>query len=552
MFNLREKILEVWYDFWDNLNAKGPVNNKGTIISLVITLVFFIIVEYFLLLPINLRSFSFTLFLCICLIIFIVLKSFICLAFDNISKACCILTLILGVYLGVGYLISSPVINASQYQSQLDMNSEADFYSDFENISYSSIPVVDRDSAQRLGDRKMGEIVDYVSQFEVDEEYAQINYDDTPYRVTTISYSDLIKWFTNQSDGLPAYIRVNMVSQESEVVRLDNGMKYSRSDLFFRNINRYLRVKYPTLMFEDPTFEIDDDGNPYWIAPVYNYKIGLFGGEDITGAVLVDACSGESQYYDIDDVPSWVDRVYPAELLLTQLTNWGQYGNGFINSLISQKGVLTTTDGYNYLALNDDVYLYTGLTSVSSDESNVGFVLINMRTKESNYYAISGAEEYSAMSSAEGKVQNLGYEATFPILINSGGQPTYFLSLKDSAGLVKQYAFVNVQNYQIVAVGESVAEAESNYYQLLVDNGIEDVTYDTATLSGTISDIQQAVVDGTSYYYFKLEGYDDIFIASVSLNDALPLIQAGDQVSIDYSDSGTNSQNVLTLEVLNE
>ncbi len=552
MFNIRERFLEMWHDFWDNLKATSPISNKGTVIALLITLVFFLIAEYFLLLPINLRSFSFTLFLCICLIIFIVLRSFISLGFDQISKVLSIITLVLVIYLGVGYIISSPIINASKYQSQLDMNTEADFYSDFDNISYSSIPVVDRDSAERLGDRKMGEIVDYVSQFEVDDEYAQINYNDNPYRVTTISYSDLIKWFTNQSDGLPAYIRVNMVTQESEVVRLESGMKYSRSDLFFRNINRYLRVKYPTLMFEDPTFEIDDDGNPYWIAPVFNYKIGIFGGEDITGAVLVNACTGESQYYDIEDVPSWVDRVYPAELLLTQLTNWGQYGNGYINTILSQKGVLKTTDGYNYLALNDDVYLYTGLTSVSSDESNVGFVLVNMRTKESNYYAISGAEEYSAMSSAEGKVQNLGYEATFPILINSGGQPTYFLSLKDSAGLVKQYAFVNVQNYQIVAVGESVAVAESNYYQLLVDNGIEDVTYETTSLTGTISSIQQAVVDGTSYYYFKLEDEDDIFIASVTLNDALPLLQSGDVVIIDYSDSGSNSQNVLSLEVLSE
>ncbi|MCD7892893.1 MAG: CvpA family protein [Erysipelotrichaceae bacterium] len=552
MFNIKERIIETWNRFFNNLKASSPSSNKGTIIALIITLLFFIIIEYSALLPINLRSFSFTLFLCICLIIFIVLKSFISLSFDNISKVCCVITLILGIYLGVGYIISSPIINASKYQSQLDMNTDADFYSDFENISYSSIPVVDRDSAERLGDRKMGEIVDYVSQFEVDSEYSQINYNDNPYRVTTISYSDLIKWFTNQSDGLPAYIRVNMVSQESEVVRLESGMKYSRSDLFFRNINRYLRVKYPTLMFEDPTFEINDDGDPYWIAPVFSYKIGLFGGEDITGAVLVNACSGESQYYDIDEVPSWVDRVYPAELLLTQLTNWGQYGNGYINSIISQKGVLTTTDGYNYLALNDDVYLYTGLTSVSSDESNVGFVLVNMRTKESNYYAISGAEEYSAMSSAEGKVQNLGYEATFPILINSGGQPTYFLSLKDSAGLVKQYAFVNVQNYQIVAVGESVATAESNYYQLLIDNGIEDVSYETASLTGTISTIQQVVVDGTSYYYFKLEDHDDIFIAAITLNDNLPFIQSGDRVSLDYSDSGTNSQNVLTLEVLSE
>ena len=229
---------------------------------------------------------------------------------------------------------------------------------------------------------------------------------------------------------MPAYIRVDMVTQESEVVRLKEGMKYSHSDLFFRNINRHIRMHYPTMMFENPSFEINDEGDPYWIAPVYNYKIGLFGGKDITGAILVNAIDGSSQYYDIQDVPTWVDRVYPSDLLLTQLENWGKYTNGYFNTIFSQKGVLKPTDGYNYIALNDDVYIYTGLTSVSSDASNVGFALINMRTKESKYYAISGAEEFSAMSSAEGKVQNLNYKATFPILINAGGQPTYFMSLK--------------------------------------------------------------------------------------------------------------------------
>ena len=528
--------------------SKTPKKN-GTIKALVITLIFFLVAEYFTLLPINLRSPDFVFFFSFCLIIFIGLRSLFNASFDKINKYILGVAVIFIAYVFIGQLISSPIFHASRYQEQLNVDKNADFYKDNEKVNYQSIPVVDKDSAQRLGDRKMGEIVDYVSQFEVDDEYGQINFNDKPFRVTTISYSDLIKWFTNHGEGLPAYIRVDMVTQESEVVRLEEGMKYSHSDLFFRNINRHIRLHYPTMMFEEPSFEIDDDGKPYWIAPVYNYKIGLFGGKDITGAIMVNAIDGSSQYYDIKDVPTWVDRVYPSDLLLSQLENWGKYTNGYFNTIFSQKGVLKPKEGYNYIALDDDVYLYTGLTSVSSDASNVGFALINMRTKESKYYAISGAEEFSAMSSAEGKVQNLKYTATFPILINAGGQPTYFMSLKDGAGLVKQYAFVSVENYQIVAVGDSVAEAEKQYYKLLSDNGKVKVDFEAKTVTAKIERIQSAVVNGNSHYYFRLEGLNKNFIAPISLNDGLPLLKAGDTVTIEYVEDESNSETVSSIKI---
>lgn len=530
--------------FGNRSAAKG-----GTWKAFVIVLLFFLIAEYFTLLPINLRSPDFVFFFAFCLLLFVGIRSLLNVSLDKAGKILLGVVALLVAYVLIGQLISSPIFNASRYQKQLNVDKNADFYKDNPKVNYESIPVVDRESAERLGDRKMGEIVDYVSQFEVDDDYVQINYQDNPYRVTTLSYSDLIKWFTNHSEGLPAYIRVNMVTQESEVVRLKEGMKYSHSDLFFRNIDRHLRINYPTKMFETPSFEIDDDGHPYWVAPTYTYKIGLFGGKDITGAVLVDAVDGTSQYYDIDKVPSWIDRVYPSELLLEQLNNWGKYTHGYFNTIFSQKGVLKPTDGYNYIALNDDVYLYTGLTSVSSDASNVGFALINMRTKEAKYYAISGAEEFSAMSSAEGKVTDLKYEATFPILINACGQPTYFMSLKDSAGLVKKYAFVSVENYQIVSVGDSVAEAEKSYYSLLKDNGKVKVDFENKTLSSNIVSIQEAVVSGNSQYYFKVEDSDKIFIAPISLSDQLPLLKAGDRVKIEFVDDESKTQTVSSLSV---
>lgn len=521
----------------------------GTLKALIIVFLIFLIAEYFVLIPINLRSPDFIFFFSIALVIFIALRSLFQASFDKTNKILSGLVALLLVYVFAGQLISSPIFFASSYQKQLDVDKNADFYKDNPKVNYQSIPVVDKESAERLGDRKMGEIVDYVSQFEVDSDYVQINYQDKPFRVTTLSYSDLIKWFTNHGDGLPAYIRVDMVTQESEVVRLEDGMKYSRSDLFFRNIDRHLRLNYPTKMFETPSFEIDDDGHPYWIAPTYTYKIGLFGGKDITGAVLVDAVNGDCQYYDIQDVPNWIDRVYPSDLLLEQLNNWGQYTHGFFNTIFSQKGVLKATDGYNYVALDDDVYLYTGLTSVSKDASNVGFALINMRTKEAKYYGISGAEEFSAMSSAEGKVTDLKYTATFPILINAGGEPTYFMSLKDSAGLVKKYAFVSVSNYQIVSVGDSVAEAEKEYYALLNDNGKTQVEFENAKITGQITAIQEVVVNGNSQYYFQLQDSSHIYIAPVSLNAKLPFLKVGDTVTIEYINDESVSQTVSSITI---
>lgn len=550
MKNLNDIFSSFIEGFSMHSNVVHESDRYAFIKAFIITVIIALISEYALLIPLNPRSPQFILYFSFLLLIFNGFYFIFNRGFNKIMKYSLILAGILIVLIPVGTFISSPIFNAKSYQKQLVLDKNADFYEDNKTISYESIPVVDRESAIRLGDRKMGEMVDYVSQFEVDQSYEQINYKDNPYRVTPLEYSDLIKWFTNHGDGLPAYIRVNMVSQESEVVKLKEGMKYSKSDHFGRKIERHLRANYPTLMFDTLAFEINDDGIPYWIAPVYEYKIGLFGGKDIVGAVLVNAINGDHDYYDIKKVPEWVDRVYPSNLILTQLENYGKYTNGYLNTLLSQKGVLQPTDGYNYIAIDDDVYLYTGLTSVSKDASNVGFAMINLRTKDGKFYNISGAEEYSAMSSAEGEVQNLKYKATFPILINAGGHPTYFLSLKDDANLVKKYAFVSVENYQLVATGDSVAQAEQAYYALLESNGKKTNAGDFKTnkLTGIISEINEAVVDGNSTYYFKIEGNDTIFIGDISLSDYFPLAKVGDNVTVEFVNSKDNSEVISSIK----
>ena len=435
----------------------------------------------------------------------------------------------------VGNIVGAQIFNASRYNRLIEMQ-DGDFVSEVSEIGREQIPVVDRDTASRLGQRKLGEMSDLVSQFEIEELYTQINYNGKPVRVTPLRYGDAIKWLNNQKQGIPAYITVDMTTQETTLVRLDKGIKYSESEYFMRDLARKLRISYPTKIFGDISFEIDDDGTPYWVASTIEYKIGIFSGEDIGGAVLFNAQTGESKYYEVGEIPTWVDQVYDSDMVLTQLVYNGKYRSGWFNSVFGQRGVLQPTDGYNYLAINDDVWLYTGITSVTSDESNVGFVLTNLRTKETKYYPVPGAEEYSAMSSAEGQVQHLGYNATFPLLLNVADRPSYFMALKDSAGLVKMYAFVDVQQYQIVGTGNTVEESQANYLAKLKNQDLGVTDNSSEKISGTVSNISSVVVDSNTCYYIKLEGSDKVFVANVKINHNLPFLKAGDTVEIDYTD----------------
>ncbi|MBR5047361.1 MAG: CvpA family protein, partial [Eubacterium sp.] len=330
----------------------------------------------------------------------------------------------------IGSFLSSPIINAKKYQKLMTVE-KGEFSEDITQISYDQIPLLDSDSAAILASRKMGSLVDLASQFEVSDLHNQINYRGNPVRVTPLRYASLIKWFTNYKNGISAFIKIDMASQKTELVRLKEGMKYTLYDHFGRNLNRHLRFHYPTYIFNDISFELDEEGTPYWVCSVAKYNIGLFGGETVGHVVLCDAITGKCTDYKAKDVPSWVDRVYPAPLLINLYDYYGTLKHGYFNSILSQKDCLSTTNGYNYLAINDDVWVYTGVTSITADQSNVGFVLMNQRTMETKYYEIEGAIEDSAMGSAEGKVQNLGYVSTFPLLLNIDGQPTYFMSLKD-------------------------------------------------------------------------------------------------------------------------
>ena len=521
-----------------------------TAINLAVTLLFAAVYYYVALPAINLKTAEFYTFFvllavvyCVCAVITSGFQGTGAKGYFKFVKKQCKVPFFLTVGLLavalVGSIISWEVFRAADYRDLLTVE-DGDFAAEVEEISFDQIPMLDSASAKKLGNRKLGELADMVSQFEVADDYTQINFKGRPVRVTPLRYGDIIKWLNNRADGLPAYLVIDMVTQNVEVHRLEDGIRYTTAEHFGRNLYRYLRFHYPTYLFDEPAFEIDEQGNPYWVCPRISRTIGLFGGTDIIGAVLVDAVSGECTYYEVDDVPQWVDHVYTANLIIQQYDYHGTYVNGFINSLFGQRDVTVTTDGYNYIAIGDDVYMYTGITSVVSDESNIGFILSNQRTKETHFYSVAGAEEYSAMDSAQGQVQQMKYEATFPLLLNISDQPTYFMALKDAAGLVKMYAMVNVSQYQIVATGNTVAECESNYRVMLARNNLisaEDTEVqpsDQQEVTGVIAEIRSAVIEGNTWYYLRLEQGEVYYAVSSADQRSAALLSVGDTVRVQY------------------
>lgn len=452
----------------------------------------------------------------------------------------------------VGTLAGAQIFNAKRYRELLTVE-EGNFTEDVSQITYNNIPRLDSASAMRLGDRKMGELSDMVSQFDVMDNYTQINYQGRPVRVTPLAYVDVFKWLSNMKDGVPGYLMIDMVTQEVELIRLPEGMKYSTAEHFGRNLARHLRFQYPTKIFADQTFEVDESGTPYWICPTYDFTIGLYGGRDINGAVLVNAVTGEHIYYDVSAIPSWVDRVYNANLIIEQYDYYGTLINGFWNSVFAQKDCRVTTDGYNYMAQGDDVYMYTGVTSMAADESNIGFILCNQRTKETKFYAVPGAEEYSAMNSAQGQVQEMRYTSTFPLLLNIANEPTYFVALKDASELVKMYAMVNVRQYQLVVAADTVEKCEKLYVEKLYENSIleevpEDISGQT-TVTGAIQSIRSAVVGGNTCFYYTLDAMEGTFALSVATDQRAVILNIGDTVTFTYDTNKTEEIiTVLKLE----
>ena len=441
----------------------------------------------------------------------------------------------------IGSVISSTVFNARSYAGVIEVT-EADFASDMkETDEVTNIALMDSASAKYLGNKTLGKLSDMVSQYVVSPNYTQINYQYTPKKVANLEYADFFKWYANKDTGVPGYVMVDPVNNSAEYMNLNKPLKYVESAYFNQDLMRKLRFEYPTKIFDDfISFEVDDEGNPYYIITCLKPKVFPFGAMDVCEAVIFDPCTGESTLYAVEDIPTWVDAVYSGNLA-EQKYNWhGLLSGGYINSIIGNKGCKQTTNDYGYIVIGDDIWYFTGVTSVTSDESNIGFIISNARTGEYKYYPVVGAEEYGAMNAAEGAVQEKGYQSSFPSLINVSGQATYIMVLKDNNGYVKLYALVNVEHPSIVATATSQSEAMKAYKALLLENDIiENTKLPDHTLPITqfaIEDIKTYTIDGNTVFYFV--GADGYYYKGL-LRDFEDMIfyAIGDQIEIRYSET---------------
>lgn len=465
---------------------------------------------------------------------------------ETYKKVNKILGIALGVIvalIGVYTLISTSIFNAKEYASRISV--ENSDFSIIEEVDFSKTPIIDRDSTEVLGDRVMGEMPELVSQFEVSDEYTQISYRDSVYRVTPLEYADIFKYFANRDEGIPAYIIVNSTTGEAELVRLEDlgldGMRYVPSAMFNENLMRKLQMSYPTKIFGAPSFEIDEDGRPWYICTTYTYK-AMGTKLMVEGVVLFDPITGDSTYYDdVLDAPTWVDRIYPESLIVEEFDDYGSLRGGFINSIFGQKDVFVTSEGYNYLEKDGDIWIYSGITSANSDAANLGFVLVNLRTHEARMITSAGANEVSAMSSAEGNVKNYGYHATFPLLVNVSDKPVYLMSLKDDAGLIKMYAMVDATDYQKVST-VSIDEGLEALKETFVGESLDDINVDQLLEKTIIIKTLRFInVEGNTIVYLSdEEGYNYKLEVNEDNVDALGFIEVGDEVTIYYAEAHLN------------
>lgn len=530
------------FEFGRNIRVKSTKPKKyGHLLAGFLTLLGLFVYDYINLPAWNLRSPSFIFMLAFAFFAFATIDQIFTLSINRISKTAYLLGILMIAYVLVFGFLSSEMLNARKFREQIVIE-EVEFSKDFTSISLNRIPVVDKETAQQLGDKQIGTIQGLGSQYYVDPEYTLVSSNDQIFRVSPLQYREFFKWLQNRNEGIPGFVQVNVTNPtDVKLITLSDGMIYSPSAFFSQDLQRHVRFKYRTKILSDYSFEIDDSGKPYWVISVIEPEINVFGGLNAKGAVIVDPISGDTQYYDIADVPAWVDRVQPTDIAWAQVDNWGYYINGFINTLFNQKDMLQTTDGYNYVSIDGQTHVFSGLTSVGSDRSIVGFALINLRNREATFYRIGGADEYSAMSSAEGQVQDLGYRSTFPVLLNISSVPTYFVSLKDQEGLVKMYSFVAVSNYAAVGVGVSVADAQREYMAKLKEVGMivdDQQTYKTLNL--TVASVHTAIVNGSTTYYLTFDEDTRLFVIPLSISLEVVFASEGDEVQLSFFETEGN------------
>ena len=535
---------------------KEPKEIKNWMIPSLVTLLAGFISYYLVLPALNIHNTGFWAWLLFLGIIFTTVSALVSATTNNVmhaKKAPKIVMVPILVVFGIivilliGAISSAKIFNAKRFANRITVTTAA-FEEDMpETTNVNNIALMDTASASIIGNRTLGSLSDVVSQFEIAATYSQINYQNTPKKVANLEYADFFKWFRNRKEGIPGFVMVDPLYNSAEYVKSQNKMKYAESAYFSKDLKRALRFAYPTKIFQNMYFEIDDAGNPYYIVSCMKPNAGLFGAMDVNEVIIFNPCDGSSELYALKDVPSWVDIVFDGDLASEKYNWYGMLSGGYLNSLFGNKNCKRVTDDYGYIVQNDDVWYYTGITSVNKDESNIGFILTNARTGEYKFYPVIGAEEYSAMHAAEGEVQEKGYVASFPSLINVDGQATYIMVLKDSGGLVKLYALVNVEKYSIVGIGTTQQEAMSDYKKLLAKNNITAGTPDETAkqIEITVCEIRVVNVDNTPIIYLLDKEGGKAYKGYLNMDESLIMIQEGDYVTLTVEE--TSVQNIFEI-----
>ena len=632
---MSDKIPNMDYDadeVIENFKSKFKWPTKSTDVEVVVTppklplkiLISFLITAivgfgvYYMMIPaLNFKSTDFYVFLLILIAVFCASFAIVIGARKKVErreyakKKSIIPLIIVGVLLvvmGVGFVVGCTLFRATDYSNIMQVKN-SNFSEDFKDIKYDEVPQLDSATAEALADQELGSLDEYMSQYVVSSVSTQINFSgqivnagdgrtikfdkDSPVRVAYLEYADAFKWLNNTKHGIPAYMVIDVVNQTAYAVdcakQFGSGITYSPSELFSEKLVRHLRFQYPSAIMDTPNFELDDSGHPYWITPVLDKTIGLFGGTDVKGVIITDALNGKSEYHDIDKIKSdkqfnWIDVVYSENLIVQQYNYHGKLSGGFWNSIFFQDDANVASDGNGYIALNGDVWVYTGITSLKSDTSNFGFILCNQRTKETRYYKNGGAKESSAQGSAKDAVQNYGYSPTFPILLNIGGKPTYFMSLYGDDFTVKGYAYVSLNDKTIVGYcvmeGEyskknaCLKKAKENYEAALTKKG-QTVTDDddsssnsssneattqpstgdntssstsgATTVTGEVTDIKTTVNNGNTVFYLKVNG-KYYYITATECMDVL-LVEKGNTVTVTFDKDADTFVQAKTVKI---
>lgn len=546
-------------------------------IGAVISTILVLLLNYFIPTPWNFRSEACWLKLFFILVIYAFVNSMavgyatakhMIVRNDKLVSYPFILPFLLFLVFIISMITGAQIFNASNYAKIIQVEQVESGDAILSEKDAESIALMDTSSAKQLGDREIGAIENF-SAFNVSEEYIQLNIKEDAVKVSPLEYTGFFKWMNNNKDGVTGYVSVSPTTMTADYVELETGMKYIPSAYFHEDLNRHLHYQFPTLIYGNIHFEVDEEGNPYYVSSVFDKTIGLFGGEIVVGAIITDPVTGDSEYYDVTDIPQWVDYVFPGDLICNLYNVAYKNINGFWNgtSFGANTGCMQTTtidtysegeDGeeiieagtdYGYIAKDGDIYVYTGVTSMAADSSNLGFIMVNERTGEYKYFAVSSANEQSAMNAAEGEVQQYGYRASFPTLINIDNELAYIGVLKDQSGLVKMYYMVNVKDYGKVVVADSRELCVSKYVEKLGLTLNEDIigpTEDDETVEKTpvkfvITVLQYADVNGNTYVYMGTAD-NTVYKALFHENEMLLFAQAGDTIE------GTVANEVLMVE----